>query len=503
MGLGNQFMNIKKLFFSFLLILIIALLSAYFTILKMNQLSVNTQKMYTHPFTVSNAVASIQTNIITMHRDMKDIVLSKNSLEILKLVQEIQQEEDKALKSFGAIYQYYLGDKENIDTSYNAFKEWKQIREKVLVKIYDNKREEAIAITKGEGAKHIKDLYEKIETLKTFAFNKANHFYTSSIKDNGVDYVIGVIITTVLLSGLIILYIINSLLKINKQNNKQLYLIDQNILMARISLNKDVMEISNALCRTLQVKKEDIIHTKNEHFFTDATQFKTFENIIFSAKEFTSEVYITINNVKLWFNIEIFPELDSNFKLRSFNIILTNITDKKKIEEVAIIDSLTGLNNRNYFETIFEKEVRRAKRDKKNLSMIMLDIDFFKQYNDTYGHHDGDKALKAVAKVIDKYTNRSYDYAFRVGGEEFILLCQHQDIVELENFTQRFIQDIEKLKILHKNSKVSDFLTLSAGIVLFEDSHLLNADEMFKITDGLLYKAKKEGRNRFKSDTIK
>jgi len=495
-------MNIKKLFISFLLIVIIAVLSAVFTISKMNELSSNTQKMYTHPFTVSNAVANIQTGIIIMHRNMKDIVLTKNSLEIMKIIEQIQHEEDKVLKNFDLVYKNYLGDKKDIDSSYNAFKNWKAIREEVLVNLYDNKVEEAIAITKGKGANHIDKLYKKVESLKEFAFAKANLFYTKSLKDNGVNYVVSVIIITVLISALIIIYIINTLLKVNHANHKQLYLIDQNILMARIGLNKKVIEISNALCRTLNVKREDILNSKSEYFFTNQEQFTKFENIIYSAKEYNAEVYIMINGSKMWFNIEIFPELDNNYNVKSFNIILTNISDKKKIEEIAIVDSLTGLNNRNYFETIFDKEVKRAKRDKKSLSMIMMDIDYFKQFNDTYGHQEGDKALKAVAQVIDSHTNRSYEHAFRVGGEEFVIISYHENLATLGAFTQSLIQDIEKLKIPHKTSKISNNLTISAGATLFEGSHLLNTDEMYKTVDDLLYKAKEQGRNRINTKSI-
>jgi diguanylate cyclase (GGDEF)-like protein len=495
-------MNIKKLFFSFLLIIIIAIISAFLTVSKMNELSLNTQKMYSHPFIVNNALSDIQTGIITIHKNMKDIVLSVNPLEIIKIAENIQHEEDKVLKNFDVIYKNYLGNKKDIDTSYQTFIKWKEIREKVLVKMYENKIDEAITITKEESAIYINKIHEHIKVLKDFALNKANEFYKQSLKNSGVKYVVTVISITVLISALIILYVINTLLKANESNNKQLYLIDQNILMAQLSLDKRIIEISNALCRTLNEKKENIINTTNEYFFTDKSQFELFENIIYSAKEFTSEVYIIIDGSTIWFNMEIFPALDNKFKLKYFNIFLTNITDRKKIEEIAIIDTLTGLNNRNYFETIFDKEVKRAKRDHKSLSMIMLDIDFFKQYNDSYGHQSGDKALKSVSQIIQDKTNRSYDHAFRIGGEEFVILTYQENLLKLDAFTQKIIKEIEELKIPHKTNEISDYLTISAGATIFDKNHLLNIDEMYKIVDDLLYTSKKEGRNRLTSKAI-
>lgn len=495
-------MNLKKFIVSFILIITIAILTAFFTINKMNELSTNTQKMYTHPFTVSNAVADIQTAIITMHRNMKDIVLTKDSLEMIKIIEDIQNEEELVLKKFNLIYKNYLGNKHDIDKSFIAFKKWKPIREEVFTLVHEKKIDEAIAITKGKGAKHIKDLYKQIKVLKDYAFNKANEFYTNSVKNNAITHVISVIIIAILLFLIIVAYIVITLLKVNKTNHKQLHLIDQNILTAKLSLNKEVIDISNALCRTLNIRKKDIIKTTQDFFFTTKEQFNEFDTKIYSGKEHSNEVFMLIDQNKVWFNIEILPELDTNFNIKYFNIFLINISDKKKIEEIAIIDTLTGLYNRNYFETIFSKEVRRAKRDKKPLSMLMFDIDYFKQFNDTYGHQDGDKALKSVAHVIKSYTNRSYDYSFRIGGEEFVILAYHDNLDKLNEFVDKIISNIENLKIPHERSIVSDYLTISCGVVRFENSHLLNTDEMYKEVDTLLYAAKEEGRNRFKSKNI-
>ena len=491
-------MNITKIFLSFTIVVIVAISSAIFTITKMNELSINTQRMYTHPFKVSNAIADIQTSIIVIHRNIKDIVLTSSNLETVSIIEAMQQEEEYVLNNFKLIYSNYLGNKKDIDTAYNTFKMWKIIRQKTIALIYQNNIEEANNINKGEGAEHIKNLYKQIAILKDFANNKASEFYEFSIKNSGVDSVVTTFVVTLLFSSLIIIYIIISLLKINKNNNKQLYLIDQNILTAKLTLNREVIEISNAFCRILNVQKNTILHTKKDYFFTDKEQFKQFETKIYSGKEHSCEIYITVDKEKIWFVLEIFPEFDTMFNLSYFNIFLTNITDKKKIEEVSIKDTLTGLYNRNYFEMIFEKEVRRSKRDKKPLSVVMLDVDFFKQFNDSYGHQEGDRALKAVAHVLAAHTNRSYDYAFRVGGEEFVILSYQKDFQALGEFVKIILNEVESLKISHKNSGVSDYLTVSAGTVLFGNEHLLNTDDMYKSVDTQLYEAKSKGRNTYK-----
>ena len=200
--------------------------------------------------------------------------------------------------------------------------------------------------------------------------------------------------------------------------------------------------------------------------------------------------------------MEIFPETNSQLQLKCFSLILTNISDKKKIEEISITDSLSGLYNRNYFEMIFEKETKRSKRDLKALTLILLDIDLFKQYNDTYGHQEGDNAIKAIASVLIKHTNRSYDYAFRIGGEEFLILTYQDNFDNVEALSENIVKDVEELKISHHKSDVSKFVTVSIGSVQFTPSHPYSHDEMFKKADDLLYQSKSSGRNRFSSELV-
>lgn len=501
-NLWRNIMNIMKLSISFSIIITIAVLSIFFTLDKMQELTRNTQKMYTHPFKVSNSVADIQTSIVTMHRNMKDIVLTSDSLEIISIIESIQDEENRVYTNFKEVYKYYLGNREDIDILYKSFKAWKTIREEVITLIYQKKLSEAVATTKGKGKKHIDTLYLQIDVLKSYAFNKADEFYNSSINNNSIKNVIYVFLFSMILSGIIVIFIVINLLKINRSNNKQLHLIDQNILTAQIGLDSEIIDVSNALCRSLNLKKTDVINTKRPYFFTNKEQFASFENIIYSAKEYKGEVHIQVEDKHIWFYLEVFPLLDIEFQLTSFNIFLTNISDKKRIEEVSITDTLTGLNNRNYFEIIFDKEIRRAKRDNKELSVVMLDIDYFKQFNDTYGHKDGDNALKSVSHILSAHTNRSYDYAFRVGGEEFVLLSYHEDIESLETFTKTLLKEIESLKIPHEKNIASSYLTSSAGAIRLGVEHLLNTDEIYKEVDSLLYQAKESGRNSFKIRTI-
>ena len=136
----------------------------------------------------------------------------------------------------------------------------------------------------------------------------------------------------------------------------------------------------------------------------------------------------------------------------------------KKLENVSYTDSLTGLYNRRYFNLIYDRELKRAKRTHNYITFMMLDIDYFKQYNDTYGHIEGDFALKSVAKVLNDTLKRPGDFVFRLGGEEFGVLLAETSESNSATIARNICDAIRGREIKHKNSKVNEFLTISVGV---------------------------------------
>ena len=169
----------------------------------------------------------------------------------------------------------------------------------------------------------------------------------------------------------------------------------------------------------------------------------------------------------------------------------------KKLENASYTDSLTNLHNRRYFNFIYDRETKRAKRNKTYITFMMLDIDYFKQYNDTYGHVAGDKALKNVAKVLKETLKRPSDYVFRLGGEEFgILLCD-TDETNSANLAREICDAVRAKKIKHEASKVNQFLTISIGVVCCIADDALDEDVLITRADEMLYEAKESGRDRY------
>lgn len=160
------------------------------------------------------------------------------------------------------------------------------------------------------------------------------------------------------------------------------------------------------------------------------------------------------------------------------------------------IDGLTGIANRRRYDECIENEFRRARRNTTLLSLIMVDIDYFKNYNDNYGHQAGDVCLKAVATALNGGLHRPGDLLARYGGEEFVVVlpCTNPEGAYLiaENMRVR----VEALNISHAASNVADHVTISLGVASLVPHHSRELDELQVAADKALYQAKHEGRNR-------
>ena len=169
----------------------------------------------------------------------------------------------------------------------------------------------------------------------------------------------------------------------------------------------------------------------------------------------------------------------------------------KKLENASYTDSLTNLHNRRYFNYIYEKELKRAKRNKNYITFMMLDIDFFKLYNDTYGHVEGDFALKSVAKALQDTLKRPSDYVFRLGGEEFGVLLTDTDESSSAKLARDICDSIRGRELKHEKSTVNEFVTISIGVVCCVADDALNDDILISRADEMLYEAKESGRDRY------
>lgn len=170
-----------------------------------------------------------------------------------------------------------------------------------------------------------------------------------------------------------------------------------------------------------------------------------------------------------------------------------------ELERLSFLDGLTGLANRRYFDSSFDKAWRTAIRDLTPLSLVMLDVDFFKRFNDHYGHQKGDQCLKEIARAISFVTARPQDLAARYGGEEFVLLFPRTDNLAARHLTTRILEKVRAMEMPHAVSDCADIVTVSAGIATVIPSPDLHKEVLLQAADQALYKAKNMGRDRWYS----
>lgn len=170
-----------------------------------------------------------------------------------------------------------------------------------------------------------------------------------------------------------------------------------------------------------------------------------------------------------------------------------------KLEELSYQDGLTGVANRRMFDTVMEREWSDARRQQRPLSLIILDIDYFKQYNDHYGHLQGDECLRRVAQTLLTASTRTRDFLGRFGGEEFILILPDTDAQSATSVAERCRNLILEQHIEHERSGIGEKLTISAGVATIVPSASSDRVEFLELVDKRLYRAKQQGRNRIVS----
>ena len=183
-------------------------------------------------------------------------------------------------------------------------------------------------------------------------------------------------------------------------------------------------------------------------------------------------------------------------KLRIKNYLDLKIKNDM-LEKLSMYDGLTNIRNRRFFDETFEKTFSEIKRDKKSLAVLMIDIDFFKPYNDNYGHGQGDETLRKVAKALEKTIKRPSDFVARYGGEEFVILLKDINKDGVEAVANNLLNAVRELKITHEFSKIEKYVTVSIGASFYNSNSDITKLELLLKADETLYSVKNSGRNNF------
>ena len=229
--------------------------------------------------------------------------------------------------------------------------------------------------------------------------------------------------------------------------------------------------------------------------------FDLFVQVVETCTVLEKEYYYDRGSLKLWFHI-VAVKLGDGFAMT-----FRDISDRKQIEITlkkanlrltyqANIDSLTQIANRRRFDEYITQEWSRCAREREYLSLVLCDVDYFKAYNDTYGHQAGDNCLYEVAQGIERAVKRPADVAFRYGGEEFAIVLPYTEGQGAIKVAEEIHQQIKDLRILHNASEISNIVSLSLGVSSIIPDTRSSPHTLIAAADAALYDSKLKGRNR-------
>ncbi len=490
----------KKIVGGYLIIIFMILIAGLVSIFTVVRMTDTSDRIYTHPFAVSNAARDIKINLLSIQSDMKDLFLSEDPGHIESLKKNINSCDKVIDRDLQLLFERFLGDKRDVQRLYDIFNESRIIRGKIISLAEAGKAEEAASLAKREGNKYADALNGSSQVLISFATGKAEEFRID-IRKGRMFFLYMTIFSIsfmIAISLFVTSYAVRNLRKSQYQLARHLYLVDQNVLVCSMDSEGYVQDISSALCRLLGFTKEEIINSKS-NFFVGETNQDLLEDImrtIHTGKEWEGIIErLDGEGSKLWIHSKIYPVLDQTYSVSGYSNIIENITDKKSIEELSLRDRLTGLHNRRYYEENIEMVIKAARREDKYLTLSIMDIDFFKNYNDNYGHPAGDLVLSQVAGVFRRMLNRPTDHSIRIGGEEFCIIFTGSDREKSIEFLEEIRNSIEGLKIQHQFSEVSRYVTVSAGAIVGLGRDISDKEQLYRQADEALYKAKRE-RNK-------
>ena len=291
-----------------------------------------------------------------------------------------------------------------------------------------------------------------------------------------------------------------------EQTNQQLVnyvdIVDKYVITSSTDSKGIITSTSEAFCEISGYSEQELIGNSHgilrhndmpvaiyNQLWTTITRGKTWQGELKNRKK---------DGGFYWVHAYISPVFDDQGGISGYTAIREDITNKKRAEALAITDELSSLFNRRHFNSLLPQELARAEREHKCLALMIIDVDYFKPYNDNYGHQQGDKALRVVSGVLQDSLRRAGDFAFRIGGEEFGAIVTVDQCEDAYRIAENLRKAVEDLKLEHGYNQASAYLTVSIGIKTHQGSgaQAPAMDLVFRQADDALYEAKGKGRNQ-------
>lgn len=334
---------------------------------------------------------------------------------------------------------------------------------------------------------------------KAILIFKTRDAYKVDLINSKLNTALLIFVLTIILSFILSLYVSKNpsklqvaLLKANEKFKEFTSIIDKYVIISKTKTDSTIIEVSSAFIESSKYEKEELIGKKMniiKNSQEDENKYKDLWETIKNGETWHGEIK---NKNKIgeiyWLEQYIIPTIDKDNEEEIFVSVGTDVTAKKLLEEMATIDKLTGLYNRQMLDEFLRKEVEANKRHLNDLSIILIDIDHFKNVNDTFGHQMGDFVLATIAKLIMNNSRKS-DIQGRYGGEEFVVICPKTE-------KKSALVLAEKIRLVVENFKFEmiGVKTISLGISSLDQNDTVEI--LIKKADIALYKAKNTGRNK-------
>jgi len=323
--------------------------------------------------------------------------------------------------------------------------------------------------------------------------------YKHSLILSNIQSAVFVIILSILMSIPLAIYasitpsnLQKALFKSNNELKRFADIIDKYVITVTTKTNSIITQVSSAFEKISGYSKEELIGQKINLVKHPDTP-KAFHNYLWSTIENGQKWQGEVKNLRkdgreYWLEQTIIPIKNENGNVTSYLSVGADTTAKKELEKLSITDQLTGIFNRRKLNESLASEVEKAKRYKRPLALLMIDIDHFKQINDTYGHQVGDYTLTAVSEILTR-SIRNSDIAGRYGGEEFMIICP-----ETSEDSAKMMAEKLRLAISEYTYKHLEGLTISIGVAKLEED--ITTETLISRSDSALYAAKRGGRNQ-------
>ncbi len=443
-----------------------------------------------HPITAYNSTNNIKLNIDIMQRIQfkmlpvaSQLVLAESRAASKLSETIIIAEYEKILKVFEPVI---------VESSYQLFRDWLSSRRIIYESLEAGEIIPIKAFKGSENTLLFENLFKSIADLDARTEQKVEDYQL-----NSATIASSIKISTLVLMALAIIFLLllmygvwHSLFQQDKQRHRRQALIDEHILIAILDTKGRIDDVSSALCQFLDCWREELIGSHSKFFLDTSENSKLLEknilNTITQGKEWSGEIsYTRHDGEKVWADSSVFPNFDDDYKIIGYTNVLHDLTSKKQ----ASVDKLTGLLNRRSYDEILRNQISIAVRNQLPICLAILDIDYFKRFNDFYGYPEGDIALKKLSLAIRESMHRPNDYVFRIGGEEFAIIISGLDLPKIKQFLNALLEQLSAMKIPNKNSSVSQFLTVSIGAVVLEGG-FASERELYQAADHALYEAK-------------